>query len=68
VQHTAGQPGSGMAVFVIEGGHARLTPVQVGARNGSEAWIRQGLPAGATVIVYPPPAVKDGVKVKARMV
>lgn len=68
VPQTAGQPTGGMAVFAIEGGRARLTPVQVGARNGSEAWIRQGLPAGATVIVYPPPAVKDGVKVKARKV
>jgi HlyD family secretion protein len=60
-------PGA-MAVFVIEGGRARQTAVQVGARNGSEAWVQQGLAPGAKVIVYPPPAVKDGVRVRARTV
>jgi HlyD family secretion protein len=54
------------AVFVSEGGHARLQPVTVGARNGSQAWIKDGLAAGAQVIVYPPSAVADGVRVKAR--
>jgi HlyD family secretion protein len=68
VPQAPGQPAGGMAVFAIEDGRARLTPVEVGARNGSEAWIKRGLPAGATVIVYPPPAVKDGVKVKVRKV
>ena len=32
----------------------------VGARNGSQAWVRSGLAAGAQVIVYPPAAVADG--------
>jgi HlyD family secretion protein len=68
VPQPAAAPGTGMAVFVVDGGRARLTPVQVGARNGAEAWIRQGLPAGATVIVYPPPAVTDGARVKPRKV
>ena len=36
----AGAPGS--AVFVLDGGRARLQPVTVGARNGSEAWIQRG--------------------------
>ncbi|MBX3603852.1 MAG: efflux RND transporter periplasmic adaptor subunit [Piscinibacter sp.] len=62
-----GQPG-GMAVFALEDGRAKLTPVQVGARNGSQAWIRSGLSAGATVIVYPGNSVRDGVRVKARKV
>jgi HlyD family secretion protein len=57
-----------MAVFVVEDGRARVVPVQIGARNGAEAWVRQGLAAGAVVIVYPPPAVRDGVRVKARKV
>lgn len=61
-----GDDGAGMAVFVLDGGRARLTPVWVGARNGSEAWVRSGLKAGAAVIVYPPPGVGDGVRVKAR--
>jgi HlyD family secretion protein len=58
----------GMAVFVVDGGRARLTPVELRARNGSMAWIGKGLAAGAKVIVYPPPAVADGVRVHERNV
>ncbi|MFO1293829.1 MAG: HlyD family efflux transporter periplasmic adaptor subunit [Rubrivivax sp.] len=54
------------AVFRVEGGRARLQPVELAARNGSLAWIRQGLAAGAQVIVYPPAAVADGVRVAER--
>jgi HlyD family secretion protein len=56
------------AVFVANDGRARQTPVQLGARNGSAAWIRSGLTPGAQVIVYPPTTVRDGVRVKARKV
>jgi len=58
----------GMAVFVLQGGRARLVPVQVGARNGAQAWLRQGLAPGAEVLVYPPAGVADGVRVKVRKV
>jgi HlyD family secretion protein len=58
----------GMAVFTVENERARITPVQVGARNGAHAWVQQGLAPGATVIVYPPLSVKDGVRVKPRKV
>ncbi|WP_088282788.1 efflux RND transporter periplasmic adaptor subunit [Ideonella sp. A 288] len=58
----------GMAVFALQDGRARLTPVVLGARNGSEAWIRSGLAAGAQVIVYPPSTVRDGVSVRVRKV
>lgn len=58
----------GFAVFTIDEGRAKLAPVDVGARNGSEAWIRSGVAAGATVIVYPPPQVKDGGRVRPREV
>ena len=54
------------AVFRVEGGRARLQPVRMEARNASEAWIREGLAAGAEVIVYPPAAVSDGVRVRRR--
>ncbi|GMV47591.1 MAG: HlyD family efflux transporter periplasmic adaptor subunit [Burkholderiaceae bacterium] len=54
------------AVFRVEGGRARLQPVELAARNGSLAWIRQGLAAGAQVIVYPPAGVADGVRVAER--
>lgn len=54
------------AVFVVDGGRARQVAVQLGGRNGSMAWIRRGLAAGQQVIVYPPPAVRDGVRVQVR--
>lgn len=62
------QPGSasGMAVFVLDGGHARLKAVTLGGRNGSQAWVQGGLAAGESVIVYPPAGVADGVRVKPR--
>jgi HlyD family secretion protein len=56
------------AVFVVENGRAVLRPVQLGARNGSQAWLRGGLDVNATVVVYPPPRVADGVRVKQRKV
>jgi len=58
----------GMAVFLIDAGHARLTPVQIGARNSTHAWLKKGPAAGASVIVYPQATVKDGARVKVRTV
>ena len=55
-----------MGVFTVESGRARLRPVLVGARNGALAWVLQGLRDGQAVIVYPPPAVGEGVRVKER--
>ncbi|MDP3083174.1 MAG: efflux transporter periplasmic adaptor subunit, partial [Rubrivivax sp.] len=64
-----GAPGApGSAVFVLDAGRARLQPVTLGGRSASSAWVTKGLQAGATVIVYPPAAVADGVRVKARSV
>lgn len=62
------RPEGGSAVFVVEGGRARLVPVQLGARNGQEAWIESGVAPGAQVIVYPPAATRDGLRVKPRQV
>ncbi len=56
------------AVFVHDNGRARLRPVVLGGRNGSMAWVRDGLEAGAKVIVYPPSTVSDGARVKERRV
>ncbi|HET8746772.1 MAG TPA: HlyD family efflux transporter periplasmic adaptor subunit [Ramlibacter sp.] len=56
----------GMGVFRIEDGRARLQPLELGGRNGSEAWVRSGLKPGQQVIVYPPPTVSDGHRVEAR--
>ena len=55
-----------MAAFVVEEGRARLTGVSVKARNGSEAWVSDGLAPGAQVLIYPPAAVSDGVRVRVR--
>lgn len=65
------RPGSteavpGSAVFVLRDGRAHLQPVEVTARNASVAWIGSGLDAGAMVIVYPPPAISDGSRVRQR--
>ena len=54
------------AVFVADSGHARQVTVELGARNGSAAWIRGGLTPGQQVIVYPPATVKDGQRVAER--
>jgi HlyD family secretion protein len=55
-----------MAVFAVVDGRARQTPVEVGARNGSEAWLVKGVALGQAVIVYPPPRVRDGARVRPR--
>lgn len=60
------EPSAGMALFVLDGGRARLQPVEIAGRNSSEVWVKRGITAGAKVIVYPPPAVKDGVRVHER--
>jgi len=60
--------GAGMAVFAVQAGHARLVPVTVGARSGGEVWVREGLAAGAAVVVYPPAGLKDGMAVTVRTV
>jgi HlyD family secretion protein len=64
-------PGSddgAMGTFVFEAGRAKLTPVMLAARNGSSAWISKGLASGAKVVVYPPAAVRDGVRLRERKV
>ncbi|WP_312028316.1 HlyD family efflux transporter periplasmic adaptor subunit [Aquabacterium sp. J223] len=57
-----------MAAFVVDRGRATLVPVTLAGRNSAWAWIAQGLTAGAKVVVYPPPAVRDGVRVRERKV
>jgi HlyD family secretion protein len=57
---------SRFGVFVADGGRARQVAVQLGARNGSAAWIRSGLTPGQQVIMYPPATVKDNQRVAER--
>jgi len=56
--------GDSDAVFVLQGGAARLTPVQTGARLGDMTEIASGLSAGDKVVLSPPEALKDGDAVK----
>jgi HlyD family secretion protein len=56
----------GMAVYKVENGRAKLQVVELGGRNGSEAWIKSGLQRGETLIIYPPASVGDGSRVKVR--
>lgn len=58
--------GPGEAVFVVDGGRARLQPVQTVARNTTQAWLRSGVNEGAPVIIYPGATVADGVRVAPR--
>jgi HlyD family secretion protein len=57
--------GDGWAVFAIDGGKARLVPVQIGHRGETEVEIVSGLSAGSIVAVHPGDRVKDGARVEA---
>jgi HlyD family secretion protein len=58
--------GSEWAVFAVEDGVARLRPVVVGLRSDRHAEILDGLPEGATVIVFPGDRIAEGVRVTPR--
>jgi HlyD family secretion protein len=58
--------GDGWAVFRIDRGVARLTPVAIGHRGEVKVEILSGLSPGDTVAVHPGDRVKDGVRVEER--
>jgi HlyD family secretion protein len=58
--------GEGWAVFVAEGGRARLTPVEAGQRAGLVTQVLSGLDAGAQVVGHPDDKISDGTRVKPR--
>jgi HlyD family secretion protein len=58
--------GPGWAVFVIEGKRAVKRPVRTTRRNGVEALVDEGLSQGATVVVYPSDALKDGARIEVK--
>ena len=57
--------GDTWSAFLLLDGKARLKGVSVGASNGRETQILEGLKSGDDVILYPGDRVKDGQKVKA---
>lgn len=58
--------GEGWAVFALQGGRARLKPVEVGQRAGLIAQVLSGLDAGEQVITHPDDKISDGTRVKLR--
>lgn len=58
--------GEGWAVFVADGGHARLRKVRIGQRNGLDAQVLDGLRVGDKVIEHPDDKLKDGIRIKPR--
>ncbi len=58
--------GNRSGVFVIEDGRAKQRVIDIVARNGVDAWVKQGLEPDTRVIVYPPTTLKDGARVALR--
>ncbi|MBK6868544.1 MAG: HlyD family efflux transporter periplasmic adaptor subunit [Burkholderiales bacterium] len=56
--------GDGWAVYRLEGGKARRTPVQIGLRSATAAQVLEGLEAGQTVIVQPDDRIVDGTRIQ----
>jgi HlyD family secretion protein len=65
-QGAAFRHGDGWAVFRVDSGRARLTPVRIGHRGETEVEVLGGLEPGAVVAVHPGDRVKDGARVEAR--
>jgi HlyD family secretion protein len=55
-----------VAAYVVENGRAVLRPLTLAGRNGNAGWVRAGVKPGEQVIVYPPPAVAPGRRVRVR--
>ena len=58
--------GNDWMTFVLAGGKAHLTQVEIAHTNGTAAEVRSGLNQGQTVILHPPDAVADGAAVAER--
>jgi HlyD family secretion protein len=58
--------GSKWAVFVEDGGRARLRHVTPGQRDGINAAIDEGLADGERIVLHPSDRVGDGVRITAR--
>ncbi len=58
--------GDRWAAYKVVDGRAVLTPVDVGAADGTYREVKQGLAAGDVVIVFPGSTISDGARVKER--
>ena len=57
--------GEGWAVYRVDGGVARRTPVRLGARSATAAQVLEGLQENQQVVVQPDDRIKDGTRIKA---
>lgn len=57
--------GHSWAVFVFEGGRARLTPINVGAGGEDYRAVTQGLEPGQRVVLFPGDNLADGARIRA---
>jgi HlyD family secretion protein len=55
--------GDRWAAFVVDGGRARVARLELGQRTSLFAEVRSGLDVGASVVVHPPDALRDGSRV-----
>jgi HlyD family secretion protein len=58
--------GTRWAVYVVSGGRARRTFVEIGHQTGQEAEVLEGLSERMTVIVHPGDLVRDGGRITTR--
>lgn len=58
--------GGDWMTFLLEGGKARQTKVEIAHNNGIAAEVRSGVSEGQRVILHPPDAVSDGASVEPR--
>lgn len=58
--------GNDWMTFVVDGGKARLTKVEIAHSNGLAAEIKTGLADGQRVILHPPDSIADGVAIRER--
>jgi HlyD family secretion protein len=58
--------GDGWAVYLSDGGRARLRIIRPGRRNASQVEVLEGVRPGDRVVLYPTDNVADGVRVTER--
>ncbi len=58
--------GNAWMTFVVEGGRAIETRVEIGRSNGVAAQVVSGLSEGQSVILHPPDSIADGTRIKLR--
>ena len=65
---TSHEATSAWGVFVLENGHVKQRSLHIQARSNTHAWVSDGLKPGEQVVVYPPGNLREGARVKLRLV